>query len=81
MPTNSKEYSKEYMRKYIKESESINCDICEGKYKRYSRYVHNKSKRHLNAIAGNLLTDKVNEMNELKIRLNKLELIVNNKQI
>ena len=78
MPTNNKEYSKEYMRKYIKESESINCDICEGKYKRYSRHIHNKSKRHQNAIAGNLQT---NNMTDLMKRLNKLELIVNNKQI
>lgn len=76
MPSNKTEYSKEYMRKYIKESPSIECEACHGHYKRYSKYVHDKSKRHLNAVAGNLQT---NEMSKLLDRVKNLESLLNNK--
>jgi hypothetical protein len=50
MPSNKKEYMKEYMRKYVKECESICCDVCQGKYKKYNKYSHLKTNKHILAL-------------------------------
>lgn len=50
----SKEDQREYMKKYIAESESVDCPVCaaagySGKFKTYNAYKHNTSKKHLEA--------------------------------
>ena len=50
MPTNSKEYQKEYMRNYIKNSGTTHCDLCGGNFKTYNKHVHVKCKKHINAM-------------------------------
>ena len=40
----------DYMKEYIKNSESIDCQICGGRYKTYSKYKHVKSQKHLTAV-------------------------------
>jgi hypothetical protein len=45
--SNSAEYMKDYMKNYIKKSESVYCIICGGHYKAYKKYVHDKTKKHL----------------------------------
>ena len=48
MPSNSKEYMNEYMKQYIaKKSEIIVCPVCDTEYKKYNKYAHNKTKKHL----------------------------------
>jgi hypothetical protein len=45
---NDNEYQKNYMKEYIKKQESVICNICQGKYKPYQKYLHDKkTKRHL----------------------------------
>jgi hypothetical protein len=39
-----------YMREYIANAESINCEICSGKYKTYAKYKHIKSQKHIAAL-------------------------------
>ena len=50
----SKEEQKSYMKKYIAESESVDCPVCaaagySGKMKTYNAYKHNTTKKHLEA--------------------------------
>ena len=45
-----KEEVNNYMREYIANSESINCQICGGKYKTYSKYKHVQSQKHIAAV-------------------------------
>ena len=49
MPTNKKEYMKLYFRQYVKNSDSIICDLCFGKYKRYNKHRHIVTLKHLSA--------------------------------
>jgi hypothetical protein len=39
-------YMKEYMKDYTKDKPTIVCEICNGKYKAYQKYKHNKGKIH-----------------------------------
>jgi hypothetical protein len=51
------EYQKIYMKKYINNSKNHICDICNGKYKSYNKYLHeqtNKHKQCLNLIKKNI---------------------------
>jgi len=45
-----KEYQKEYMRNYIANSESITCPVCGGAFHTYSKYKHDRTKKHLQAL-------------------------------
>lgn len=45
-----KEYQKEYMRNYIANSESITCPVCGGQFHTYTRYKHDRTKKHLQAL-------------------------------
>lgn len=68
---NRPEYMKNYMKEYnknIKNSESFVCDICGGKYKKYSQYMHNKGKLH------NILNEKILMKNEINNLINKYEI-------
>lgn len=48
MPSNQKEYMRNYMREYVElNNESLICDLCKGKYKKYNKSIHNKSKKHM----------------------------------
>ena len=47
MPTNSKEYMNAYMKEYVKKNNvSMICPECKGTFKKYNKYIHQKSKRH-----------------------------------
>jgi hypothetical protein len=48
MPTMSKEYMKVYLHE--KHNETINCEKCGGQYKKYFVHVHQRSKKHKEAI-------------------------------
>lgn len=50
MPTNSKEYMKNYFRKYVRNSRSIICAHCGGKYKKYNKHIHNMTKKHIKSL-------------------------------
>lgn len=65
MPSNRAEYMKEYMKKYVTNSESVKCEVCQGKYKTYSKYNHLKTKKHLSA---------QNKTNEIKTSLSDEEI-------
>lgn len=63
MPTNKKEYMKEYMTQYYQKNAAvIKCDICGSEFKGYQKYKHRKTKKHLDAlISGNIkANDKLN---------------------
>ena len=45
-----KEYQKEYMRNYIANSESITCPVCGGAFHTYTKYKHDRTKKHLQAL-------------------------------
>ena len=62
MPTNKKEYQQEYMKKYVSDSKTITCDICDGSFKSYSKYRHVKTKKHTQAIK-----DKSSNVNEINM--------------
>jgi len=47
MPTNSNDYQKSYMKKYVKNSINIKCKLCFTNYKKVYSYRHLKSKKHL----------------------------------
>jgi len=47
MPSNNKEYIKNYMRYYVKNNEKETCNICLGNYKKMYRYKHLQTKKHL----------------------------------
>jgi len=50
-------YMKEYMKRYKEENkeqlrakmrEKFNCSICQGRYTRSGKYLHNQTKKHKN---------------------------------
>ena len=45
-----KETINEYMKEYIKKSESVDCPHCNGHYKAYAKYKHDSSKKHIKAL-------------------------------
>lgn len=47
---NSKEYMRDYMKKYIKESPTVTCAICDAKYKKYKKDRHEKTKKHMDKV-------------------------------
>jgi hypothetical protein len=49
MPSNKSEYQKEYMRNYIKNSTTVQCEICGSSFKKYKSYRHNQSNKHIKA--------------------------------
>ena len=40
----------EYMKEYIKDAEDIQCKVCDGKYKDYSKYKHEKTIKHMKGL-------------------------------
>ena len=50
MTTNNKDFQKEYMRFYRKNSNVVICDDCGIKYKKVYKYNHLFSKNHKNII-------------------------------
>ena len=50
MPANSKKYQREYMRKYIKNSDYKNCSICGKDYKSYNKDSHDKTQFHQRSV-------------------------------
>jgi len=74
MPSMSKEYMKNYMKK--KHTESITCTDCGGCYKKYFKNVHLSSQKHQKVLAQKLLEKKEVEKTELetlKIENQKLQ--------
>jgi hypothetical protein len=73
----SNEKMKEYMKEYVKNSETINCD-CGGKYKKYSKHNHDKTKRHINyrndldKLNGSIKKQIIDLNTKLDILLNEL---------
>lgn len=48
MPTNNKEYMKNYMKEYNqKNNYDYECPVCGVIMKKYTMYAHNKTKTHL----------------------------------
>ena len=39
--------NREYMKKYMENSETITCEKCGAKYKAYKKYRHEKTQKHL----------------------------------
>lgn len=72
MPSNTKEYMNEYMKKYIKNSKDVICDVCESTYKSYKKSVHVKGKRHLSKMSMQFLRVEVDEVTTMKQKLNEL---------
>ena len=56
MVKNDKEYMKEYMKRYIGDSEEIKCE-CGGKYKAYRKYCHVKTAKHKKHIETSSIID------------------------
>ena len=76
MPTNDSNYEKAYMRDYIKDCPQIKCETCGGKYRKYSKYHHDKTKKHQKFLELNKNIEQI-EVHILKDRVNKLEEILN----
>jgi len=64
MPTNTKEYQSEYMKKYnLKRNNVITCDICGSQYKEYNKYKHIRTRKHVDRINYPKLTDEFEKSN------------------
>ena len=48
MSPNTNDYMRKYMVDYVKNSPLIECNICNGKYKKVYYYRHIKSNNHNN---------------------------------
>jgi hypothetical protein len=46
----NKEATNEYMKKYIANAPDVHCPICQGHFKTYAKYKHDRSKKHLKAL-------------------------------
>jgi hypothetical protein len=65
MPTNQKEYMKEYMTQYYeKKKATIKCETCGSEIKEYQKYKHNKTKKHLNALFVPIVKESKNDKEE-----------------
>lgn len=77
MAPNSNEYMKNYYNTQHKES--IVCEDCGGKYKKFFIKVHQKSKKHTRALEKKnevKLTNSNNEIESLKTRLEEMESMI-----
>ena len=63
MPTMTKEYMKNYLSE--KHQEAIVCEKCGGRYKRFFVHVHERSKKHKNAL--NEQKDEIENQKEKEI--------------
>jgi tRNA U54 and U55 pseudouridine synthase Pus10 len=63
--------SKEYMKIYITNAhaESIPCEVCGGKYKKYFKGVHDKGLKHIKAQQ----VREVKELDEIKKKYEELQ--------
>tara|TARA_R110000868_G_scaffold6452_6_gene36585 strand:- start:1324 stop:1704 length:381 start_codon:yes stop_codon:yes gene_type:complete len=62
------DYMKNYMREYTKKNnEKIICDICSGKYKCYSKYLHVKTNKHTTQLLKNELDTYKNKKEDLEL--------------
>jgi len=50
---NEKEYNKKYYESKKADLESVTCEVCRGRYSYYSKYSHDRSKKHRLAIFEN----------------------------
>jgi hypothetical protein len=66
-----KEYMRNYMRDYIKNSQEVTCP-CGGKFKSYNKCLHKKTKKHLK-YEEMLKNGGKEDVNKLKERLELLE--------
>jgi hypothetical protein len=73
-----KEYMKNYMRDYIKNSEKMTCE-CGGKFKSYNKCLHKKTQKHLKWLEMNEQNKPENEIVRLKEELSILKRILVNK--
>jgi hypothetical protein len=48
MTTNDKDYIRNYMKEYIKSSQRVRCNLCDGVYKAVYKYKHIKTSKHIN---------------------------------
>lgn len=46
----NKEEQNTYMKKYIADAPSVKCPVCDGTFKTYAKYKHDKSKKHIKAL-------------------------------
>lgn len=75
MPTNKKDYMKEYMTQYVqKKKNKIICEICGSEIMEYQKYKHQKTKKHLNA-QNNKPDDVKLTKKEYDLLMEKLEAI------
>lgn len=68
--SNKKIYNKQYydLHKNDRKIKTV-CEICNGPYNMNSKYYHNKSKKHLNAVALKEKDKQIDELNN-KLKLN-----------
>lgn len=50
MPSNTKEYHREYMKRYVTDSEDVYCKECNCTYKKYRKYRHVKTQKHIDNV-------------------------------
>jgi DNA repair exonuclease SbcCD ATPase subunit len=50
MVTNTKEYMREYMKRYAQNASKVECDVCGKEYRKHKKAVHCKTKYHLDAM-------------------------------
>jgi hypothetical protein len=50
MPTNDRTYMKKYMNEYQKTCKPITCIYCGGRYRKYNRYIHERTKKHIQSL-------------------------------
>jgi uncharacterized Zn finger protein len=66
MVTNTKEYMKEYMRKYNeRNSYMVQCDLCGIECKKCNLHAHKRSKTH------KLISSRINQLNNQHVGLNQ----------
>jgi len=74
MPSMGNEYMKNYYA--VHHSESIKCELCGGKYRKFFKSVHEKSKKHSRATVAQIAkteSDKEREIRELNDKINTLK--------
>jgi polyhydroxyalkanoate synthesis regulator phasin len=50
MPSNTTEYQRDYMKRYVNDAEDVFCPACNCCYKKYRRYRHIKTQKHIRNI-------------------------------
>lgn len=46
----SKEDQNDYMKKYIADAPTVTCPVCQGQFKTYAKYKHDKTQKHIKAL-------------------------------